>query len=166
MLSNIEGIEPLSIFFLILVQFGGRYLKIELTPAQQKIINNSIFQTIILFSIVYMATKSFAKSVIIVLLIYISINVLFNENHKYNVLSRKWLIKEKILKENKKISLKEIYKKNIEHIISFLYWLIILLNASTLLLFISITFFIVIFFLFNSLDKLALSFFKFSIKFL
>jgi hypothetical protein len=117
MLSNIEGIEPLSIFFLILVQFGGRYLKIELTPAQQKIINNSIFQTIILFSIVYMATKSFAKSVIIVLLIYISINVLFNENHKYNVLSRKWLIKEKILKENKKISLKEIYKKNIEHII-------------------------------------------------
>jgi hypothetical protein len=117
MLSNIEGIEPLSIFFLILVQFGGRYLKIELTLAQQKIINNSIFQTIILFSIVYMATKSFAKSVIIVLLIYISINVLFNENHKYNVLSRKWLIKEKILKENKKISLKEIYKKNIEHII-------------------------------------------------
>ena len=48
MLSNIEGIEPLSIFFLILVQFGGRYLKIELTPAQQKIINNSIFQYLIL----------------------------------------------------------------------------------------------------------------------
>ena len=116
MISNIEDIEPLSIFFLILVQFGGRYLKVEFTPAQQKIINNSIFQTIILFSIVYMATKSFAKSVIIVSLIYISINVLFNENHKYNVLSKKWLIKEKILKKSDKKPLKEIYKKNIEHL--------------------------------------------------
>lgn len=116
MISNIEGIEPLSIFFLILVQFGGRYLKVELTPAQQKIINNAIFQTIILFSIVYMATKSFAKSVIIISLIYISINVLFNENHKYNVLSKNWLIKEKILKKSEKKPLKEIYKKNIENL--------------------------------------------------
>jgi len=116
MISNIEGIEPLSILFLILVQFGGRYLKIELTPAQQKIINNAIFQTIILFSIVYMATKSFAKSVIIVSLIYISINCFINENHKYNVLSKKWLIKEKILKKSDKKPLKEIYKKNIEHL--------------------------------------------------
>lgn len=116
MLANIEGIEPLSIMFLILVQFGGRYLKIELTQAQQKIINNSIFQTILLFSIIFMATKSLAKSVIIVSLLYIFINVLFNENNKYNVLSKKWLIKEKILKNTNIKSLKDIYKKNIEHI--------------------------------------------------
>ena len=116
MLANIEGIEPLSIMFLILVQFGGRYLKIELTQAQQKIINNAIFQTILLFSIVFMATKSLAKSVIIVSLLYIFINVLFNENHKYNVLSKKWLIREKILKNTNIKSLKDIYKKNIEHL--------------------------------------------------
>ena len=63
-----------------------------------------------------MATKSFAKSVIIISLIYISINVLFNENHKYNVLSKNWLIKEKILKKSEKKPLKEIYKKNIENL--------------------------------------------------
>jgi len=113
MLANIEGIEPLSIMFLILVQFGGRYLKIELTQAQQKIINNAIFQTILLFSIIFMATKSLAKSVIIVSLLYIFINVLFN---KYNVLSKKWLIKEKILKNTNIKPLKDIYKKNIEHL--------------------------------------------------
>lgn len=28
-------LEPLSILFLIIVQLGGRYLKIDLTPAQQ-----------------------------------------------------------------------------------------------------------------------------------
>ena len=63
-----------------------------------------------------MATKSFAKSVIIVSLLYIFINVLFNENHKYNVLSKKWLIREKILKNSKIKPLKDIYKKNIEHL--------------------------------------------------
>tara|TARA_B100000795_G_scaffold268098_1_gene254330 strand:+ start:14291 stop:14662 length:372 start_codon:yes stop_codon:yes gene_type:complete len=117
MLSGVEGIEPLSIFFLILVQFGGRYLNIELTPAQKKIINNPIFQTILLFSLIFMATKNIIKSVIIVAFLYIAVKILFNENHKYNLLSKKWLIKEKILKDkhdNK--SLKDIYKKNIERV--------------------------------------------------
>ena len=44
----LTSIEPVSILYLILVQFGGRYLKVELTPAQQKIINNKIFQLILL----------------------------------------------------------------------------------------------------------------------
>jgi hypothetical protein len=116
-LTGINNIEPLSIFFLILVQFGGRYLKIELTPAQQKLINNSIFQSVLLFSLVYMATKDLTKSIIIIIVLYIFINILFNENNKYNVLSKKWLIEEKILKEKNFKSLKEIYKNNIQKII-------------------------------------------------
>jgi hypothetical protein len=51
-LDGIVTIEPLSMIFLILVQIGGRFLKIELTPAQQKIINNVIIQSIILFAII------------------------------------------------------------------------------------------------------------------
>lgn len=116
MLSGIEGIEPLSIFFIVLVQFGGRYLKIDLTPAQQKIINNSIFQTILLFSLVFMATKNVFKSFIIVAFLYICVKIIFNENHKYNLLSKKWLVQENILKDASDKSLKEIYKKNIESV--------------------------------------------------
>ncbi len=62
-------LEPLSILFLIIVQLGGRYLKIDLTPAQQKLINNSIFQSIILFSIILMSTKSLTNSIIIIFVI-------------------------------------------------------------------------------------------------
>ncbi len=89
-------LEPLSILFFIVVQIGGRYLKIDLTPAQQKLINNSMFQSIILLSIIYVSTKKFTNSIIIVMVIYICIYVLFNENHKYNILSKKWLYDEKI----------------------------------------------------------------------
>jgi hypothetical protein len=116
-LTGINNIEPLSILFLILVQFGGRYLKIELTPAQQKLINNSIFQSVLLFSLIYMATKDLFKSIVIMAVLYIFINILFNENNKYNVLSKKWLIEEKILEDKNFKSLKEIYKNNIQKII-------------------------------------------------
>ena len=38
-IGGIGTLEPLSILFLIIVQLGGRYLKIDLTNAQQKLIN-------------------------------------------------------------------------------------------------------------------------------
>ncbi len=110
-------LEPLSILFFIVVQIGGRYLKIDLTPAQQKLINNSMFQSIILLSIIYVSTKNFTNSIIIVMVIYICIYVLFNENHKYNILSKKWLYDEKIIVDEKYNKIKEIYIKNINEIL-------------------------------------------------
>lgn len=115
--EGIITLEPLSIIFLILVQIGGRYLKIELTPAQQKIINNVVIQGIILFAIILMATKNIANSLIIVCFTYLCINILFNENHKYNILSKKWLIEENIISGNDYKSLKDIYINNISRII-------------------------------------------------
>ena len=109
------NIEPLSILFFIVVQIGGRYLKLDLTPAQQKLINNSIFQSIILISIIYMSTKNITNSIIIVIVIYICIHILFNENHKYNILSRTWLYDEKII-ETEYNNIKDIYIKNIKNI--------------------------------------------------
>ena len=116
---GVEGItlEPLSMIFLILVQIGGRYLKIGLTPAQQKIVNNVVIQSIILFAIILMATKNIANSLIIVCFIYLCANILFNENHKYNILSKKWLIDENIISGDDYKSLKDIYIKNISLII-------------------------------------------------
>ena len=116
---GVEGItlEPLSMIFLILVQIGGRYLKIELTLAQQKIVNNVVIQSIILFAIILMATKNIANSLIIVCFIYLCANILFNENHKYNILSKKWLIDENIISGDDYKSLKDIYIKNISLII-------------------------------------------------
>lgn len=111
--GGISALEPVSMLFLIIVQIGGRYLKIDLTPAQQKLINNTVFQSIIMFSIILMATKNIAKSLIIVCFIYICVNILFNENHRYNILSKKWLIDEKIINKDKYKSLKDLYIKNI-----------------------------------------------------
>ncbi len=116
--GGIGTLEPLSILFLIIVQLGGRYLKIDLTPAQQKLINNSIFQGIILFSIILMSTKNLTNSIIIIFVIYICIHILFNEYHKYNILSKKWLYDEKLIIDEKYNKIKEIYINNIKDIIT------------------------------------------------
>jgi hypothetical protein len=112
-IDGVATIEPMSMIFLILVQVGGRYLRIELTPAQQKIINNVVVQSIILFAIILMATKNIGNSLIIVCFIYLCVNILFNENHKYNVLSKKWLVEENIISSSNYKSLKDTYLKNI-----------------------------------------------------
>lgn len=111
-LDSLTTIEPVSIFFMILVQIGGRYLKIELTDAQQRIINNPLFQAVILFAIIYMATKNVVSSILIVGIVYLCVYVLFNEHHKYNILSRKWLKNENFVTA----SLKDIYMQNISSV--------------------------------------------------
>ena len=76
-IGGIGTLEPLSILFLIIVQLGGRYLKIDLTNAQQKLINNSLFQGIILFSIILMSTKNLTNSIIIIFVSQPIVNLLF-----------------------------------------------------------------------------------------
>ncbi len=110
-------IEPISILFLILVQIGGRYLKIELTKAQQRIINDPLVQATILFAIILMATKNVFLTCIIVIVFYIFVYILFNENSKYNILSKKWLKNENLISNANYMSLKDIYYKNIQQIL-------------------------------------------------
>ena len=116
-MNTLGTIEPISVLFLILVQIGGRYLKIEFTNAQQRIINNPMFQAAILFAIIFMATKNILTSILIVIMVYLSVYVLFNENHKYNILSKKWLKNENFITDSNYMSLKDIYLRNISSII-------------------------------------------------
>jgi len=116
-MESLSTLDPLAMLFIVLVQIGGRYLKIDLTPAQQKLINNPIFQTIILFSIILMTTKSLTKTSIIVFIMYICVTIVFNENHKYNILSKRWLLTEKIINDKSYKPLKDLYIKNMLDVI-------------------------------------------------
>jgi hypothetical protein len=111
------NIEPLSLLMLLLVQVGGRFLKFELTKAQEKLIQNNIVQAIILFAIIFITTRNFITSILIVALVNICMHILFNENSRYNILSKKWLRNEKLLKDDKLTSLKDIYYRNIHDVL-------------------------------------------------
>jgi hypothetical protein len=91
--------DPILIISLILMQIGAKYLDLELTDFQKRLIKNNIVQAIILFGIIYIPVRDVIKTFLIVCLIYLIIYVLFNENHKMNIYSKKWLYNEGIIKE-------------------------------------------------------------------
>ena len=89
---TIPSLDPLLIFSLVVMNIGAKFLDIKLTDFQQKLIKNHIVQALILFSMVYIGTRDILKSIIIVAMIYLLIYVLLNENHQFNIYSKKLLL--------------------------------------------------------------------------
>lgn len=110
-----SGFDPILMGSLILMQIGARHLDIELTDFQKKIIKHKIVQTIILFGIIYIPIRDITKTLIILLLIYLIVYVIFNENNNYNLFSKKFLYNEGILKNYNDIKKK--YYNNLSNFI-------------------------------------------------
>lgn len=91
------GFDPVLILSVILMQIGARHLDLELTDFQKKIIKNKIVQVIILFGLVYIPVRDIGKTIMVLILIYLIIYVVFNENNNYNLFSKKYLYKEGII---------------------------------------------------------------------
>jgi hypothetical protein len=104
--------DPMLIISLILMQIGAKYLDLQLTEFQKRLIKNNFIQAIILFGIIYIPVRDVFKTIIIVALIYLVIYVLFNENHKLNIYSKQWLYNEGIIKEYNNIKDKYYEKLN------------------------------------------------------
>ena len=89
--------DPILLGSVILMQIGVRHLDLELTEFQKKIIKNKIVQGIILFGLVYIPVRDIGKTLMVMLLIYLIIYVMFNENNNYNLFSKKYLYNEGII---------------------------------------------------------------------
>lgn len=106
-------IDPLSSFQLILMHIGGRFLKFKVTPVQEKILENKITQCLIFYSLLVFSTKSLLKGLSILILSYLILFIFTNEDSKYNLIPKKWLIDNKFIEEEY-ISEKELYKNKIK----------------------------------------------------
>lgn len=105
------GFDPILMGSVILMQIGARYLDIELTDFQKKILKHKIVQTIILFGLIYMPVRDIGKTIIIIVIIYLIVYVIFNETNNYNLFSKKYLYEEGIIKNYNNI--KQKYYNNI-----------------------------------------------------
>ena len=111
---SIPSLDPLLILSLVVMNIGAKFLDIKLTDFQQKLIKNHLVQALILFSIVYIGTRDIIKSIIIVIMIYLLIYVLLNENHQFNIYSKRLLYNEGIIQNYNDI--KDKYYLNIARI--------------------------------------------------
>ena len=106
MYAIISGIE------MIAMQLAYKYLNLDLSKAQLKIIKHPLSQAIILLFMFYLTCNNIWISVLLVLGYQLVINILLNETHPLNVYSKHWLIKEGFKKEDTVQKIKENYKVN------------------------------------------------------
>lgn len=105
--------DPMASLSIILFQIGNRYLKINLTKAQEEILFHPTMQMILYFMIIYYSTKSLYISSIVATVSYLLYSVLLNENHPYNLFPEKWLSERNLVSKPYQ-SYKENYKNNLK----------------------------------------------------
>jgi hypothetical protein len=105
--------DPMLSFVIIMLQVGNKYLRYDVTKAQEKILMLPHMQLAMYFCIMYFYTKSIPYTIFIVVISTLLLYVLLNENSRYHILPKSWLYEEKLI-DTKQASEKEVYKNNLQ----------------------------------------------------
>lgn len=116
LITSINTSKYVSGIIMILMNLGSKYIAEELSEAQDNIFSNKIMRGLLIFSIVFFATKDVKISLILTSSFIIIVNGLLNEDSSFYIFNKKehftnkptkhdYLIAKKIIKqyENKKI---------------------------------------------------------------
>jgi hypothetical protein len=70
----------------ILLNLGGRFMVLSVTPAQEAFLQNIVFRPLLLFAIMFIGTRNLIVAFWLTLLILLFIHYLFNENSSWYLL--------------------------------------------------------------------------------
>ena len=84
---------------MLLLNLGSRFLIEELSETQEELFNNKVFSRIILFCVIFIATKDIKTSFLLTGAFIIFVQGLFNENSKYCILRKSTFQNKNITKE-------------------------------------------------------------------
>lgn len=113
------GIDPMAILSAFFLHVGARNIQFDFTAAQKRLMASPITRMVVLFAMFYVSTRSLLWSITLVLLYFLLISMLLNENHPLNVFSRSWLRNEgfaNIEKEHADMSPFDIYRENLKRL--------------------------------------------------
>ena len=109
-------LDPVSIASTFLMHTGSRHLQLDLTEGQKRLVSHPIAKLCILFAMFYVSTRSIMWSFILMLLYVLTVNVLLNENHAWNILSRSWLLNNGFLANQKEVNMTDMYLENVRRL--------------------------------------------------
>lgn len=104
--------DMIGIASAFLAQVGARHLVFNFSDLQKKLISHPVTQSFILFGMFYLSTRKLVFALGLLILYYLLLFVLANENHPFNIIPRKLLINEGILKADEKSPV-DLYYDNI-----------------------------------------------------
>jgi hypothetical protein len=104
--------DMLGVAAAFLAQVGARHLVFNFSAVQKKIITHPVTQSLILFGMFYLSTRKIVFAILLLIVYYLIMFVLINEQHPWNIISRNWLVDEGILSEKER-NPRELYYENI-----------------------------------------------------
>lgn len=94
--KNINNSGWVAGISMIMLNIGSRYITYELSPTQQRLLENSIASQLVIFSMSWLGTRDIVKSILLTASFTILTQYLFNEKSDYFILP--WY-KDKLLNE-------------------------------------------------------------------
>lgn len=102
---------------MILMNLGSKYISLELSDTQDEFFSNIIIRRIIIFTVIFVATKDIITSFIITMCFIILVSGIFNEDSKFclirnNTRKTKIISRSQVEKARKIINKYEIQESN------------------------------------------------------
>ena len=70
----------------IILNLGGRFMSLSVTPAQEAFLQNKVFRPLLLFAIMFIGTRNMVVAFWLTLLILLLLHYLLNENSSWYLL--------------------------------------------------------------------------------
>jgi hypothetical protein len=87
-LSDLNNNKYFTGIMMIILNLGSRFLVMELSETQEKMLSNKIIRRFVIFTVVFIATKDIYVSLIITSIFIVLVSGLFNENSKYCIVTK------------------------------------------------------------------------------
>lgn len=86
--------DLLSVASAFVMHVGARNMQLDFTDAQKRLFSMPAARLVILFAMFYVTTRHLIASVALVATYFVTVTVLLNEQHPFNVYTRSWLVSE------------------------------------------------------------------------
>ena len=107
--------DPIAVASVFLMHTGSRHITFDLTNAQKELLAHPVSKFVIMLAMFYIGTRSIKWSIVLIMLYFLTLNVLLNENNMFNVFSPAWLISKGFMdKYTEDPNYTEMYRKNLQ----------------------------------------------------
>ncbi len=122
--NMLNGSKYFAGIMMLLLNIGSRYISAELTELHQKILNHRLIRRLLIFTVVFIATRDVRVSLILTATFVILVGGLLNEDSKFCIIpnakgmkrvtqSEYWLAKQVIQKYEKQQLMKKSREKSV-----------------------------------------------------
>ena len=89
LINNLNNSKYFSGIIMILLNLGSKYIAMEISPSQESFMNNIIIRRLLIFTVVFTATRDIWTSIMLTAAFVVLVSGLFNDNSNYCIIPKK-----------------------------------------------------------------------------